>query len=95
MGSITAADSERGCSLGRAGGGHGRALKGQDVAVGDVEMHGGGRMTRAGAGRPRSTAVEPRWTGERGSGSRFDAGSLRVVSVRVAALGARETGSQV
>jgi hypothetical protein len=77
MGSITSAGSgERGCCLGRAGGGHGRALKGQDVAVGDVEMHGGGRMTQGGAGRPRSMAIESRWTGKERSGGRFDAAAL-------------------
>ena len=90
MGSNTAAVSERGCLLGEVGGGLGRALKRQDVAVGDVEMHGGGRMTRAGAGRPRTTAIEPRWAGTEYNGSR-----LHTAALTARGHDACETGSQV
>jgi hypothetical protein len=75
MGTITAAGGERGCFLGQVGG-PGRALKGQEVAVGDVAMYGGGRMTRVGAGRPRASAGRPQWLGTGARDGRFDAPDL-------------------
>jgi hypothetical protein len=90
MGNTTAAGSERGDLLGQAGGGLGRALQGHGVAVGAVEMHGGGEMTQGRAGRPRAMAGQPRWTGEGHGNGRRDA-----VAFTMSVHGSTTTGSQV
>ncbi len=98
MGSTTAAGSERGDLLGQACGGLGRALKGQDVAVGDVERHGGGRMMQGRAGRPRAMAGVPRWAGEEHDGDGRDAAAFVAPALALAvavALAPPETGLPV